>query len=406
MTLVIFITFSIALLTPQWKRVSPTAKSLYVDDIDALIRSEAVNYYESFYREAPINYGLFLRCNQIDNADSTFLTDLFSLIWSNNERCSKNFLPTYNNDQFNQCHSLSSYRSCVITKSKSKESKEYPDASLSGCHCQYPLYAAAAHWTGFLTLIFLFLMIIITIIIIILLKTDRLLFSLSLDTLRVLCGSISVLFHVITVVIVSKHLDYETVEYFMAIVKHYKSNQIYKLSKDADIVIRQLSSRIRIEAGYSMILVWITLILLVINLIYFIFISCQYQSGTSSKTKNSSSSDVSEKFPSNDDRTQPRKVSANPPVEATVLLIHSKSQEEFPSNDDRRQLLHAETTTIARPSTTTQSDFFHSDGRARPPHVSPRPSAATTGGLSDSIDPDFEITVTLLPPEERFTSEV
>jgi len=66
-------------------------------------------------------------------------------------------------------------------------------------------------------------------------------------------------------IIISQHLEYESIEYLIAIQKHYKSNQIYKLSQDTKTAIDRFLSSINIRTGYSTIIAWLAFFLSIIN---------------------------------------------------------------------------------------------------------------------------------------------
>ncbi len=74
--------------------------------------------------------------------------------------------------------------------------------------------------------------------------------------------------------VILQHLEYESVEYLIAIQRHYKFNQIYKLSQDTKITIDRFLSSIQIHIGYSTILAWIAFFLSIIDGI-FILATCK-----------------------------------------------------------------------------------------------------------------------------------
>ena len=113
----------VAFFTPHWKEVSPSAHSLYVDNVDALIRNEVLHYFNSIHRLTRHSYGLFERCETTSrNTSKTNYPrdDPFDVIALHNleGKCSKNFLPSYGDENFNHCHSLSYYRFCTTTSAK------------------------------------------------------------------------------------------------------------------------------------------------------------------------------------------------------------------------------------------------------------------------------------------------
>ena len=76
LTLFTIILQCIALFTPHWKEISPKTHSLYVDGVDALIRTEVLHYYNNVHRFTRHSYGLFQRC-EYDLSNSSSLPDDF-----------------------------------------------------------------------------------------------------------------------------------------------------------------------------------------------------------------------------------------------------------------------------------------------------------------------------------------
>jgi hypothetical protein len=80
----------------------------------------------------------------------------------------------------------------------------------------------------------------------------------------------------INLIIVLEYLQYESLEYLIAIQRHYKLNQIYKLSQDTKTIIDRFLSSIKIHIGYSTILAWIAFGLSIIDGIL-LLITCKIQ---------------------------------------------------------------------------------------------------------------------------------
>jgi hypothetical protein len=105
LTLVTIALQCVAFFTPHWKEVSPNTHSLYVDGIDALIRTEVLHYFNSVHRYTRHSYGLFERCEYLLSNSSKYSNhrdDLFDINISNRQKtCTKNFLPSYRDEA---CH--------------------------------------------------------------------------------------------------------------------------------------------------------------------------------------------------------------------------------------------------------------------------------------------------------------
>jgi len=292
LTIVTIVLQCIAFFTPHWKEISPNTHSLYVDGVDALIRTETLTYFNSVHRFTRHSYGLFQRCEYLLHNSSKFvhqqqetLNDGFN---QQQKRCTKNFLPSYEDEQFNECHSLQYYRFCSKTGEKifdinndylrptfdisSNPSRNID--STSSCDCRYPKYVKACHVLGILALIFLFL--------------TALLFGLFpfLNTrhqrLKVKCFGVlsslfSMLFILINLSVVLNFLEYESMEYLKAIERHYRASQIYKLSQDTNVAINRFRSSIKIESGYSTKIAWIAFALSIIDGILIMF-TCKLRS--------------------------------------------------------------------------------------------------------------------------------
>ncbi|CAF3318942.1 unnamed protein product [Rotaria socialis] len=280
LTIVTIVLQCVAFFTPNWKVVSPKTHSLYVDGVDALIRTEILVYFNSVHRFTRHSYGLFQRCEYHMNNSSKIIneqTEVFHV--SDNKqhkKCTKNFLPSYANEKFDMCHSLYYYRFC----SQSSETKfdinnEYLRAgfdissnlklnigSKSPCNCKYPVYVKACHVLGVLTFISLFLTALLFGIFPCL-KNDR--HHLKIKCFGVLSSLFSMIFIFINLLVISNHLEYESIEYFTAIERHYRSTQIYKLSQDTKVAIERFLSSITIETGYSTVIAWIVLFLSIVD---------------------------------------------------------------------------------------------------------------------------------------------
>ena len=284
LTLITIAVQCIAFFTPHWKEVSSRSPSLYVDGVDALIRTEVLHYFDSVHRSTHLSYGLFQRCEYLhSNASSSNpqRDQLLGLALNSNrpKQCTRNFLPAFRDEDFDECHSLPYYRFCTkanenifdinhnylrATYDVSSSSKKV--SSTSSCDCRYPPYVKACHIIGIFALIFLCL--------------TSVFFSLFLfvrnahHRLRLKCFGgllfvLTALFLLTNLLLVAQHLQYESIEYLIAIERHYKQDQIYKLSQDTRVAIDRFLSSIRIQVGYSTVLGWIAFVLSVIDAVFF-----------------------------------------------------------------------------------------------------------------------------------------
>ncbi|CAF5179081.1 unnamed protein product, partial [Rotaria magnacalcarata] len=171
LTLITIVLQCVAFSTPHWKEITSNTHSLYVDGVDALIRTEILHYFNSVHRYSRHSYGLFQRCeyrssnsslynNQVDSSDLVTYKSL--------KKCTKNFLPRYNDDHFNECHSLPYYQFCTKASEKSFNiNHDYLHATFDiihspidgdsklSCDCHYPPYVLVCQIIGILAIIFL-----------------------------------------------------------------------------------------------------------------------------------------------------------------------------------------------------------------------------------------------------------
>jgi hypothetical protein len=276
LTIVTIVLQCIAFFTPHWKEISPNTNSLYVDGIDALIRIETLVYFNSIHRFTHQSYGLFQRCEYLLNNSSKFIHQNEEMFNHQPKTCSKNLVPSYEDNQFNLCHSLQYHRFCSQTSKKKFDLvKDYlrttfdissnPNRNLdltASCDCRYPKYVTACHVLGIFALIFLFL--------------TALLFSLfprlksrhqrlKVKCFAVLASLFSMIFILINLSVVLNYLHYESIEYLTSIERHYRLNQIYKLSQDTKLAIDRFVSSIIIKTGYSTKIAWIAFALSIID---------------------------------------------------------------------------------------------------------------------------------------------
>ncbi|CAF1020709.1 unnamed protein product [Adineta ricciae] len=275
LTLITIALQCVAFLTPHWKEVSVKSQSLHVGSIDALIRTEVLVYFNAVHRFTHHSYGLFHRCEYISNN----ATKLIKHNLDPNKQtkiCSKNFLPSFEDNQFDQCHSLEYYQFCSKANEKRfnidddyllatfdilSNSKKTRDLS-SSCDCHYPAYVNACHVLQSFALTFLL--------------STSILFGIfpfiktSHNRLKVKCfgvlSSILAMIFMLTILLVAlNYLQYESAKYVEAIEKHYHASQIYKLSIDAKTALNHFLSNIQVETGYSIIIAWIAFIMSIID---------------------------------------------------------------------------------------------------------------------------------------------
>jgi hypothetical protein len=287
LTLFIIVIQCIAFFTPHWKEISPNTHSLYVDGVDALIRTEILHYFNSVHRYTRQSYGLFQRCEYLLNNSSKY-SNQENVFDKPQKSCTKNFLPSYDDEHFNECHSLPYYKFCTKASEKNFDiNNDYLRATFDisyssiksgskiSCDCHYPPYVSLCHVVGILALIFL--------IITCLLFSSFLFFTdthyrLKMKFMGVVSSILAIIFLLINLITILQHLEYESAEYLIAIQRHYKLNQIYKLSQDTKTVIDRFLSSIQIHIGYSTILAWIAFGLSIIDGILLAICKFKYES--------------------------------------------------------------------------------------------------------------------------------
>ena len=274
MTLVTIILQCVAFFTPHWKEISANAHTLYVDGIDALIRTEVLYYFDNVHRYTHHSYGLFQRCEYVSSNISKF-NNQYNIAMNNREnKCTKNYLPTYHDDHFNECHSLAYYQFCTKSNDKIFDiSNDYLRTTLDIssshanedskilCACRYPSYVVVCRIIVPIALIFLF----ITTISFGLFPFFTIQHRLKIKYFGILSSVLSTIFLMINLIITMQHLEYESIAFLIAIEKHYQLHQIYKLSQDTRIAIDRFLSSIKIRIGYSTVVAWIAFILSIVD---------------------------------------------------------------------------------------------------------------------------------------------
>ncbi|CAF0753352.1 unnamed protein product [Didymodactylos carnosus] len=267
----------IAYFTPHWKEVIPNSNALYVDGIDALIRTEVLHYFNAVHRYTKHSYGLFRRCERLLNSTNTTPNILKE---HQNQLCTKNYLPSYEDVDFNECHSLQYYRFCTKKNEKIFDIqnhyllqtfaidqtyfKENHQNSLSSCDCKYPTYVPVCQYFCGFGVIF----IVLTIILYAWLPlTDDKKIRVRIKFIGVISSLLSIVFLMSNLIIMNNYLRFESLEYLVAIERHYRTNQIYKLSEDTRIAVNRFESYVIIKTGYSMGLEWIAFFLTIISAI-------------------------------------------------------------------------------------------------------------------------------------------
>ena len=280
LTIVTLVLQCIAFFTPHWKEISPNTHSLYVDGVDALIRTEVLVYFNSVHRFTRHSYGLFHRCEYLLRNASKLINERAKILNidlnKKQKTCTKNFLPSFDDKQFNECHSLQYYRFCSKTNGKSFDiNNDYLRAtfdilseprinieSTSSCDCHYPAYVKACYVLGIFSFIFLFLTALLFGIFPFLTTRNQ---RLKVKCFGVLSSLFAMLFILINLLVVLNHLEYESVEYLIAIERHYRASQIFKLSQDTKVATDRFISSINIKIGYSTVLSWIAFSLSIVD---------------------------------------------------------------------------------------------------------------------------------------------
>ena len=276
----------VAFFTPHWKEVSPNRQPLYVDGVDALIRTEVLAYFNTVHRYSRYSYGLFERCEyqlaNVSRLDHERKSHHYTPRNQQSKKCTNNFLPAFDDDQFDQCHSLEYYRFCSKTNERIFDvNNDYLRAtfdlvfdrlpSRSSCSCQIPLYIKACQVLGILAMVFLTLT---SVLLAVFPFLKTLSHRLKGKCFGVLASILATIFLLVNLLVAVSHFQYEPLEYLNAIERHYRMHQIYKLSLDAKTSIDRLLSTITIQLGYSMILSWIALVFSLIDGILFM-LSCR-----------------------------------------------------------------------------------------------------------------------------------
>lgn len=285
LTLSIILLHCLALLTPHWKEISPNAHSVYVDGVDALIRTEILVYFNSVHRFTRHSYGLFQRCEysfgNFTRVSSDRSENLNLPLFSGLKKCTKNYLPSYTDDKFNECHSLQYYRFCSKTSGRIFDiTNDYLRATFditvntmrdatSSCDCSYPEYVTACQVFSIIALICLSLLAFVYIFYPFLKTRHQCMKYKCIGVVSWIFAMISML---INLLVVLSYWEYESLEYVKAIERHYRSSQIYSLSQDAKTVIECFRSSIKIETGYSAKLAWAAFALAFIDGILILFV--------------------------------------------------------------------------------------------------------------------------------------
>jgi hypothetical protein len=285
LTLMTTILHAVAFFTPHWKEISPTALSLYVNGVDALIRTEVLHYFNSVHRSTRHSYGLFQHCeyslgNRTNNEHHSHV-DIINR-HHQNTRCTRNVLPTYVDDDFNRCHSLAYYRFCTKSAEKTFDidhnyrrsaidsqstTTTLVTTSTSSCQCRYPPYVTVCHIIGILTLILLGVLVVLFSCLAV---VENLHYRLRFKCLGILVSFLVTLFMLINLLIILQHVQYESIDYLVAIERHYKFNQIYKLSQDVRTAIDRFLLTTKIRLGYSTFIGWTAFACSIINGIFFL----------------------------------------------------------------------------------------------------------------------------------------
>lgn len=284
---------STALFTSNWKEVSPKTPSFYIDNVDALIRNDAIIYFNTMHRFSRHSFGLFRRCEysayNISSGKTLIVPPAKAYLSGGRGKksCAKNLIPSYTDEQFDQCHSLEYYRFCSKTNSEifditndylqssfHLEAKQRSSMEITFfCNCDYPSYIQRCRIAGLLGLIFLSCSSVLLIIFPIFTRPDH---RLQLKLGLVLSSIVAVICAFITVLTAHQNQDFEIVEYFRAFERHYASQNIYPMVEDVRKSIHQILNSVEIQIGYSAILAWLAVGLSLID-VFLIIVSCKLE---------------------------------------------------------------------------------------------------------------------------------
>lgn len=271
----------VALFTPHWKEISPNTQSFKLDGIDALIRTELLIFFNSVHRFTRHSYGLFHRCEYPFGNASEYhkLRDdrIILQLAQQTPKCTKNFLPSYADEQFNQCHSLQYYQFCSRANAKRFNIDDHhpqPEFNVQPnsvnaltpsalCSCYYPAFVRAGQALMILSLVLLCTTAAIFGAFPFFEKQER--GQLKLKCFGVLAAIFSSIVILINLLVIRSHFEFEATEYLLAIERHYRSSQIYKLSLDTKVAIARFLSSIDITTGYSMVIAWLVFVLSIVD---------------------------------------------------------------------------------------------------------------------------------------------
>ena len=284
LSLVTLLLQCIACSTAHWKEISPNVNSLYIDGVDALIRTEVLIYFDSVHRSTRQSYGLFQRCEYLPSNASKSIHERkpsASFEFRPHQRtCTKNFLPSFDDEHFDECHSLQYYRFCSKTSEKIFDiNNDYLRATFDlasalpmsvtsklSCNCHYPGYVRACQILSIISLLCLLVTCVLFTSFAFARTRHR---RMKIKCFGLLAAFLASVFMTSNLITALSFLEYESIEYLTTIERHYRSKQIYKLSQDTKLSIERFLSSIDIHVGYSTILAWIALATSLVDAILF-----------------------------------------------------------------------------------------------------------------------------------------
>lgn len=264
--LLAIVSYLFALLTPHWKEISAVTDDLNIPDVDVLVRTEAVRYFNTFYRSAHHSYGLLSRCDHSLHRKTT-INDRLSIKMT----CARNFLPLFSEERFDRCYGLEYYRFCstksegIFDVNEVFSFVEIEKASTPSCFCEYPSYIRTCHVLGVSFTVLIVSCFILSILIPIF-QTSAIRKKLkALVLLFCILGIILIVIHLFTF---KNHLSDEPLDYFMNIEQHYRVERIYQLAVDTRACMNRFSSAIKISYGYSFFLAVLSCVFCLIGLVF------------------------------------------------------------------------------------------------------------------------------------------
>ncbi|CAF0934611.1 unnamed protein product [Didymodactylos carnosus] len=253
LSLLAFIFNIIALLSPYWKfvRLHPQQNLQIIDNhIDPLIRAEVEKFFDLMHHRDTHYFGLYKHCLQYTTPKKLLNT----VSSSQQTKCGHNYVPVFNDNDFEICHSVERHRYCIF-HSTSTDDSELSQESLAKCQCNSPNYISVSKVLLTLTIIFLSIGILINILRLWSMKQKLLINDIQLRLLSIISSLFIILFSIIIITYQNSNKKYETLEFFDSLRRHYSRIQIYKFSNHLTTIIERFEQILDIKLGSSFMLV-------------------------------------------------------------------------------------------------------------------------------------------------------